>query len=158
MFVLNAEKRRILTKWFKLNRELYIDVFLHHSGSSGTAYFVRSIEEIEDLISHQEWRSVGYTIFREMQFPLRGIADNALLAKALAEIPDGDYYAIVSLDDFYPHERIIRGSGNTHEEMRQDFTECRGYQIGFGRNPFDYDTEWIKSNTEKVMVIENNLT
>jgi len=94
------------------------------------------------------------TVFRRLQYPLRGVADDSLLERGLQRIPEGDWYTIVLLEDyFYPNRPSWWGSGNTHAEFRQEFSEVVGRRVGIGQNPFDKDESWIRSSPDETMVL-----
>jgi hypothetical protein len=136
--------------WLTENHELYVDVYLPHSGSSSTGYFVRSIQDLKILISRQTHPELSITVFRRPQFSLRGIADKNLLEQALNNIPDGEWYRIVSLDSF-PSECNILGSGNRHQELETEFSEIVGQNVGIGQSPFDvFDASRPKWNAADV--------
>ena len=82
---------------------------------------------------------------------MRGVADSNLLAEALQQIPEGAWFHFVSLEDYYPSPCVWRGSGNTHAELRQEFSEVIGTRIGIGKNPSDEDNSF--SNSNEVLVV-----
>jgi hypothetical protein len=153
MPALTPQQRTQLQAWLSEIGELYVDVYRPHSGGSGTGYFVRSVEAVETLISDQTWPELVVTVFRRLQYPLRGVADDALLAQALQQTRDGEWFHFVSLDDYYPSSCSWRGSGSTHAELRQEFREIIGQRVGIGRDPFDGDETWIHSTPSEVMVV-----
>lgn len=153
--LLSSEKREQLQKWLAETGELCVDVYLPHSGGGGTGYFIRSIEQLEELVTRQTWRELVVTVFRRLQYPLRGIADASLLGRGLQRIPEGEWYTIVLLEDyFYPHQPSWTGSGNSHAEFRQEFLEVTGRRVGIGQNPFDKDDSWIRSTPSEAMVLD----
>src|SRR4051794_23148163 len=123
MSALTPQQLKQLQDWLSETGELYVDVYRPHSGGSGTAYLVRSASDVEALIAKQTWPELVVTVFRRLQYPLRGIADDALLAQALQQTRDGEWFHFVSLDDYYPSPCSWRGSGSTHAELRQEFHE-----------------------------------
>ena len=127
-----------------------------HAASSGEGYFCRTTNEIDELLIAQTWPELEVHIFRRVQFSLRGIFDEALLADASKEIPDGEYFHIVSLDDYYPSECVWRGGGDSHAKLRQYFSELVGQRVGIGYDPFDRDYALTYTTPDEVMVL--NLT
>src|SRR3954470_23881847 len=111
---LSLEQREKLDKWLGASGELYVFIHRVHAASSGEGYFCRTTNEIDELLIAQTWPELEVHIFRRVQFSLRGIFDEALLADASKEIPDGEYFHIVSLDDYYPSECVWRGGGDSH--------------------------------------------
>jgi hypothetical protein len=128
----------LLSDWLAATGELYLDVDYPHSGGSGLNYRVRSMADLKALVVEQQNQpEISFTVFQRLQYPLRGVADDDLLAQALERIPDGQWYRIISLDDYYPSRCDSYGSGNTHLELRQDLTELAGMEVGIGQNPYD---------------------
>lgn len=154
MPVLTPEQSTKLEKWLTESGELCVDVYLSKGGGGGNQYFVRSLSDLEALISEQKWQELVVTVFRRLQYPLRGVADDSLLAQALQEIPDGQWYTIVILENYcYPSHPLLCGSGDSHAELRQEFSAVLGQRVGIGRNPFDYDDTWIQSSPDEAMVL-----
>ena len=150
----SVQQHKQLKQWLSETGELYIDLYLPKSAGSGTDYFIDSLEKLEELISKQTWQQLVVTVFRRLQYPLRGVADESLLERGLQQIPDGEWYTIVLLEDyFYPHLRRWRASGSSHAEFRREFSEVLGRRIGIGRNPFDKDDAWILSTPDEAMVL-----
>lgn len=73
----------VLNDWLTETGELYVDVYWPHSGNSGTAYFIRSMSDLNDLVAEQTWPEICFTIFRRLQYPVRGVANDELLEQAL---------------------------------------------------------------------------
>ncbi|CAG0935678.1 hypothetical protein TFLX_04527 [Thermoflexales bacterium] len=144
----------LLNDWLAETGELYVDVHLPHSGGSSTPYFIRTLSELKELVSQQTWPEIVFSIFHYRQYPLRGIADEHLLAQALQQISDGHWYRLVSLDDFYPSPCTFFGSGNSHIELQNDFSEVLGQSIGIGQDPLDvYDNAWFHSHPNEVFLL-----
>jgi hypothetical protein len=137
----------LLNDWLEETGELYVDVYWPHSGGSSTPYFVRSMNDLKALVSQQPWpREISFTIFQKLQYALRGIADNKLLEQALQQIPDGEYYSIVSLEAVYPSRCMFLDEGKSHVELRRGFSEVIGQRVGLGQNPYDLDDEWFRAH------------
>ena len=144
----------LLSDWLAETGELFVDVYLPHSGGAGTPYFIRTVSELKELVSQQSWPELGITIFHHMQYPLRGIADEHLLTQALQQIPDGQWYRLVSLEHFYPSSCVFFGSGNSHIELRRDNFEVLGQSIGVGQDLFDiHEDAWFHSHPDEVFVL-----
>jgi hypothetical protein len=144
----------LLNDWLSETGELYVDVYLPHSGGSSVAYFIHSLKELKSLISQQTWPEISFTVFKQLQFPLRGKADENLLEQALNRIPDGQPYSIVSIPlSRYPSNISWQGNGNSHEELRREFADVLGEEVGIGQEPFDiYDDKWIRYHHEVFQV------
>jgi hypothetical protein len=154
MPMFTIQRYATLQQWLSENGELCVDVYLPKSAGGGRQYFVRSVEDLEALIASETWRELVVTIFRRLQYPLRGVADNSLLERSLKMISEGEWYTIVLLENyFYPSEPRWPGSGNSHAEFRQEFSEVIGHRVGVGQNPFDKDDTWISKTSDEAMVL-----
>jgi hypothetical protein len=69
--------------------------------------------------------------------PIRGLADEKLLATAVEQIPDSEYFTILSVpaDPLAPCE--IVGWGDCHGELRRAFARLAGMHVRVGQDPFD---------------------
>jgi hypothetical protein len=142
----------MLSDWLAESGELYVDVYHPHSGGGSAGYFIRSMADLKRLIAQEKWHEIAVTIFREKQFPLRGIADDQLLAQALRMIPDGERYAFVSLElSVFPDHVAFWGSGNSHAEFQSEFAMEVGESIAIGQDPDNLMTrEWVNSHPDEV--------
>jgi len=144
----------LLNDWMMQTGELYAEIYQPHSGGSGTPYFIRSLHDLKSLVAQQTGPEIGVTIFRQIQYPLRGVADSVLLEKAIQRIPDGEWYSIVSLEDYFPSACVFWGNGNSHTELQADFSDIFGRRVGIGQNPFDrYEREWFHSHPDEVFLL-----
>ena len=94
------------------------------------------------------------TVFRRLQYPLRGIADEAMRDQALKMFPM--YYSIVSLDDYYPSGVVWFGGGDTTSQFLQEFSHVIGQRVGIGENPCEWraGSSWADSAPDDIMVLE----
>jgi hypothetical protein len=136
----------IVSTWLGATGELFVYHNWYASGGSGYRYFVRSLDDYQDLVRKAPPRS-DFEVFRKQQYPLRGVVDDHLLEAALALIKDGEWYEIVFLDG-YPKEIGGPGSGNSHTELRQDMAECRGVKVGVGVDVLSMWEQWRKDHGE----------
>jgi len=160
MPILTPAQRHQLQAWLTETGELYVDHYRPHSASPSDTYFIDSIYDLEALITNEKWPQLVVTIFRRLQFPIRGVADDALLARALQEIPEGKEFEMKNLAERYPSRCECWGSGNSHAELRSEFRENIGERIGIGPAPNeDYIGSWNPSKiadwakNEEAMVI-----
>ncbi len=136
-----------LYDWLTEMGELFVRLEYPHSGRSGDDYLVRSLEELQDLISRQAHNELEIHIFRDIVFPIRGNDYSALLQHALQKIPEGQDYQIVALpphtrDCKYPYECECLAAGHSHDELRNDIANLEpGREIAIGIHPFDYSGE-----------------
>jgi hypothetical protein len=150
MALLPTEQRAALESWLAEAGELYVCLYSEHGDGSVTAFFCRAVNEIEELLAKQEWPELTVTIFRGIQYPLRGVVNEALLAEALQKIPQGQWFQIASMDHYYPSECVWYGSGNSHVELKQDLSEVAGLRVGIGLDPFERSESWTPDD---VMVL-----
>jgi hypothetical protein len=141
----------LLSDWLKENGELYVDMYWPHSGGGGTGYFIKSLDDLKSLVSQQTWQEIVITIFRNLQFPLRGIADDQLLKAALRQIPDNTPYEIVNLR-YYPEYCNYCGSGKGHTELTRELREVFGELVGIGQEPDVYSGK-LSSNIDEVFEV-----
>jgi SAM-dependent methyltransferase len=161
MPVFTPAQRLRLQEWLTETGELYVDHYRPHSGGPSDNYFIDSVEDLEALITNEKWPELVVTIFRRLQFPIRGVADEALLARALQEIPDHKEIAVKNLAERYPSPCGCWGGGNSHAELRGDFSEIIGERVGIGLEPeeiyegiWDYTKRSYWASHDEVMVIE----
>jgi hypothetical protein len=139
----------LLHDWLTELGELFVRLEYPHSASSGDDFWVRSLEDLRDLMSRQTRCELEIFIFRAIIFPIRGTDYSALLQRALQEIPEGQYYQIVVLP---PHTRESKyavshqceclAAGQGHDELRGDIANLEpGREIAIGVHPFDTSYE-----------------
>lgn len=151
--VLSSYQRQQVDRWLSETGELWVDLYVAHSGGSSDHYFIRSAEQLENLISKQTGHDLQICVFRRLQFPLRSVADASLLAEALKQIPDGQWYHIFSLEHYYPDKCDLFACGDTHDELRRDFAKVTGKRVAIGQNPFDGDDKWVFNTPDEVLVL-----
>ena len=152
--MLNNKQKEVLNVWLGETGELYVDVFLPHSGGGGTGYLLRSIQDLESLIKRITWPIGTITIFRNLQYPLRGIANEELLEKALKTFPDSSIHVILIGDEgYFPSSCIYVGGGDSHQELIESYHEFEGQLVGIGQNPYDEsDTIWMESSPDVMFI------
>jgi hypothetical protein len=129
----------MLSDWLAESGELYVDVYHRRSGGGSSGYFIRSMADLKSLIAQDKWHPIDYTIFREQQFTLRGIADDQLLVQVFHMIPDGQPYAFVLLEaSIFPDHVAYWGHGRSHDEFRREYSEVLGEEIAIGKDPHIY--------------------
>ena len=135
----------LLYDWLQVTGELYMDLDRPHSGgTNNSVYLIQSLSQMKAIVAEEKHREVEISIFRETQYPIRGITDEMLLAAALDFIPDGEWFSILALEDGPLGECSVVGSGDTHAELREDFIRLRNKSIYFGRNPFDRQNSYFE--------------
>jgi hypothetical protein len=143
----------MLSDWLEESGELYIDVYLPHSASSSTGYFIRSIAELKTLVAEQWWDEIVFTIFREIQFPLRGVADKDLLQQALRQMQEGQpYYLLRTELSVYPNQ-VAYSYITTSNELQEEITQFHGQAVAFGPEPKIYDLGWLPFYKDEVFEV-----
>jgi hypothetical protein len=143
-----------LHDWLMESGELCVYIYLPHSGSGGTAWFVHSLAELKSLIAKQDWNEIQITIYHDIQYPIRGTANSELLARAIKDIPDGTSFSIYFLNSLDSSNNSPIVSGETHDELRRELPRFFESQVALGRDPDSYDLEWIYSHPDSVMFFE----
>jgi hypothetical protein len=126
----------MLYDWLSETGELYLDLDRPHSGGSkNSLHFVRNLAELRVIISNETWPEIDISIFRAKQYPIRGFADDKLLATATEQIPDGEYFTILSVgaDPLAPCGAIGWGSG--HRELREELPGSKDDKFGLDKIP-----------------------
>src|SRR5262245_55548879 len=137
----------MLYDWLTELGELFVRLEYPHSARAGDDYWVRSLDDLRDLISRQTHWELEIHIFRAIIFPIRGNDYSALLQPALREIPEGRPYQIVSLPPYtrdckYPYECECLATGEGPVELRSDIANLEpGREIAIGVHPFDTSYE-----------------
>ncbi len=142
-----------LREWLAETGELYVNVHKSQSNTTGQAYFLDFICDLESLIAHEPSPEVVITIFHRMQYPLRGVADDALLALALQQIPHGQWFSILSTKERYPKPCYRLTGGCTRPELRRMLGEFKGKRVAVGTDPFDKNNMWVNSHPDEVLVL-----
>ncbi len=143
-----------LHDWLIESGELCIYIYRPHSGSSGTVWFVHSLDELKSLIAKQDWDEIEITIYRRIQYPLRGTVNSDLLARALQEVPNGKSFSAYSLNDFDLPTNSLIISGESHDELEREFAHTFGAKVALGVNPDPHDLHWIYAHPDEVMFFE----
>lgn len=152
--MLTPSHNQQLREWLAETGELYVNVHKSDSSASGKAYFVDFISDLESLIANEPSPEVIITIFHRLQYPVRGVADDALLALALQQIPHGQWFSIISTKDRYPKPCYRLTGGCTHPELRRMLGEFKGQRVAVGTDPFDKNNLWVNSHPDDVMVLK----
>jgi hypothetical protein len=164
---LTDEQRQQLERWLGETGELFIDLYPPlrfftnlDPPRAGTRFFVRSVAAVEDIIAWEihepiaESRRLGFTVraYRRLQYPLRGIAGPALLQTVLEQLPEEDYYTIVSLDHYYPPFPVVWvGAACNRAEFEEEFRKLSGQRVAVGQTYGDLGAPEFVSNPDEIM-------
>jgi hypothetical protein len=125
-----------LKTWFRDQPELLALIRYHaHAGSKDFEFF-SAFEALVERFRALPPRTC-VTVFRQPQLPLRGVVDDAFIARCMSALPDGSEYLIAEL------ERRTAGAGSwwhsaasvSHDEFREDLDSSRGRLVAVGLYP-----------------------
>ena len=138
--------QRDIATWIERQREVYVIVWYAQRAGMKRFILVRSIEQWAALTN--EILTSGLRgeviVFKQPQLPIRGIADEKLLQRAMAEISDGEEWMLISSDDQDPNNTSCCG-GNTYQELKETWEEYRRRRIAIG-----IDVDWLAPDSEDV--------
>ncbi len=135
----------VLHDWLAESGELFVDVDYPHSGGSGPNYFVQSLKSLRELMVLQSHPEIEISIFRDVMFPIRGADPQAILKRAMQEIPDHQFYQIVTPDP-YPSRIETLADGKGHVELQRDILSLeKNRLVAVGIHPFDMTDADFKS-------------
>jgi len=128
-------------RWLTECSDLFVNVYLPHSGGSGTDYFIETLSDLRQLYDTAPPGAI-IVILRERQFPFRGIIDDRLSAEVLQQFHEGQYWMIAGASRF-PESISTFGGGDTRDAFERDLGECCGMYARIGREP-SYPTNWTQ--------------
>ena len=100
--LLTPDQLILLRSWLAATGELYVRLEFPHGGGSGCTYLMRRLAELRRLLADQTHPELELFVYRDLQFPLRGTANETMLQRAMELVPDGSWYSVVSLESYYP--------------------------------------------------------
>lgn len=147
--------------WLRENGETLIHIYLHHSGSGGTLYLLKSPDQVKVAIEYAASAAAQYgdgratlTAFHSSYYPLRGNVDASLIEKIQVTWSGERWYAIVSVEDSFPSPLRTIGSGDTAQEFDNDLADLlsnwKDHLVGFGEHPLDMG-DWAARNHVEVI-------
>lgn len=133
----------LVRRWLEQNGEIFVVVRYSHAAGARDYLFFSSFSDFRDLVSSLP-PMADIIVFRDKQLPIRGIADDALLKRALNEIKDGEEYLLTEV------ERVdLRSTyyteGISHDELCSEFKDFRGKEVAAGVMP-----EWSRRDCEEM--------
>lgn len=136
-----------LKEW--LGRQGEILILVHSSRSSGSQgfEFFSNFENLEARL-HQLPAGSTVTAFKQNLLPLRGVVDDAFIARCLENIPDdGEYLVVETVPQMFGDRTWYHDyAGISHIELRDDLEESRGIPVAAGIYP-----TWLEDSAD-VMV------
>ena len=151
----DARATALAEEWFQASRELLAEVYYPHSGKSGAYYL---------LSSTAQWKALGTSanpgailfLLRRAPYPVRGVVDDDLIARALAVLPEGEWYEIM---DLHPPPAALEmlASGHSHKELTVDLERHRGRVVAVGRPPSFPDRYWETNEDPDSLILFKSL-
>jgi len=125
--------QQLVHDWLTANDELYVVIRYAYAGGSRAYLFIHAFDQFQHLLTTLPPQA-DVLVFRQPQLPLRGQANEDLLQRALAIIPDGSEWMVVRLDE--RHTIDMRPTfGDTHEELQAAICAHWSEMIGVGLEP-----------------------
>jgi hypothetical protein len=139
--LLTSADRSGLREWLEDSPtgDLFMCLEHPHGGGSGPWYLIRSVQELDAILAAIDWQELELDVFRKSQLVLRGIADERIAERAAAELPDGEWYAVVALPTARPPARELEVIGTTDEkgELAALIRSASGAPVGIGLHPLE---------------------
>jgi hypothetical protein len=135
-----------LKSWFQSQSEISMLVRYSHAGGSREFTFHTSFEDLTNRLGKLPPRA-SVIVFRQPQLPLRGVVDDAFIAKCLSSIPDGVEYLVVDTV-----QRVAGkgswfhfGDGESHGDLREELENLRNDAVAAGLYP-----PWFEDTAEVI--------
>jgi hypothetical protein len=148
----SEEQLSVLRRWLVDNSPIFVDDFWCHAGGSTPQYFIRSADDFLKLISTPARPRRIMSVFRHL-YPLRGVANDELITRALELIGPEEAYAITFLEEsnYYPATcEFADGGYRGHTDLKRDLqsAEVAGRLVAVGLCPFNGDETWIRTSPD----------
>jgi len=140
-----------LHDWLAETGELYVQVGSQYDRAAANAYFITDLGQLKTLLSTQSRPSFEIYIFRDRQYPIRGIASRDLFDEVLRTIPVCNWYTIIARHT-YPRPIDYIGAGKNYSTLKEEIMELEGRMIAIGMEPMDY-YDWRSMLSEPVKVM-----
>ncbi len=147
----NQEVGQILRSWFDSADDLLVERYKPHSGGGGYWFVVQAYAAIEDLIMRADSGMVIF-VLQDQPYPIRGIANDKLIAEALDDYEEGQTWTIVK-PGFYPTEFESLEDAETWEGLRQVLEQWRGSEIWVGKDQEMPGHYWEKNEQKDALII-----
>lgn len=121
-------------RWIEEQGDIFVVVRYAASGGARDYFVINDFVNYRALLSSLPARA-DVIVFRQRQLPIRGIASSQLLSVAVAVIPDGVEWIVVTLSE-RDHGRVLDlWDGRSHQELTRLFNELRDTYIAAGEDP-----------------------
>jgi hypothetical protein len=138
-----------LESWLSCVSEILVLIQYSHAPGNKEFEFFSSFDTLANKIRNLPLRT-SIVVFRQPQLPVRGIADEGLIASCLSCIPDGSEFLVL--------ETVRRGcgeiscfhweAGETHAELRDAPEISLGVPVAVGLYP-----PWLENTNEVASAI-----
>jgi hypothetical protein len=122
--------------WFHSQPELLVLIRYSHAAGSKAFEFFSSFETFSERLG-QLPHLACVIVFRQPQLPIRGIVDDAFIARCLQSIPDGTEYLVTETVQRVAGQMswFHYAEGLSHAELRDDLEDCCGAPVAAGIYP-----------------------
>jgi hypothetical protein len=138
-----------LESW--LHNQPEVLVLIRYSYAAGSREFrlFTSLGDFSEAL-RQLPHLASVIVFRQPQLPIRGVVDDAFIAKCLQNISNGTEYLVTeTVRRVYGHGSWFHyGSGVSHAELRDDLEECRGAPVAAGLYP-----AWLEDTKDVISAV-----
>jgi hypothetical protein len=117
-------------EWIEARGEVLVVIRYAYAAGGKDHLFVTSYEQFQSLLRRLP-SMADVIVFRQTQLPIRGIADEALLDRACAQIPDGEWWFLVCPEGDPGHTE----GENSHEALKEILEEYQGKYVAIGLDP-----------------------
>src|SRR5580698_8613083 len=133
--------------WFHSQPEILVLIRYWHAAGNKDFEFFCSFQEFSQRLAELPPLAC-VIVFRQPQLPIRGVVNDAFIARCLQSIPDGSEYLVTETV-----QRVIghvswfhHAEAESHAELREDLEDCRGAPVAVGLDPpWLHDTEDVIS-------------
>jgi hypothetical protein len=142
--------KETLKDWFMRSGELFVELYLPHSGGGGHFYVLTDYWQYEELMAKAKPGSISF-VLRDCQLPVRGHVCDELIAQAVKCVGEGSYYLIVK-PGLYPTPLTVLADGSTHTALTLDLEKLRGTQVWIGTDFQMPDQYWHENTGEDALI------
>ncbi len=144
--------QQTIEKWLQESSDLFVKVYYPHTAGEQYLYLLRTVQDFEQLVSKARSNAIIF-VLRNMQFPIRGIVDDNLIARALELVAPTEAYDIVS-PVFFPEkvEYLEESGSTTRAQYLQDLENLRGKVIFTGKAAVMPEWYWEPNPAENSLI------
>jgi hypothetical protein len=117
-------------EWIEASGEVFVVIRYAYAAGAKDYLFMTSYEQFQSRLGTLP-SMADVIVFRQTQLPIRGVADGALLDRACADIPDGEWWFLVCPEE----DAGYYWGDKSHETLKETFEEYRGKFVAIGLEP-----------------------